>query len=72
MTITREGLALWCVLAGGFFNFVSRITNISLGNYQKFSLQKSMIKKLYSISGGNPRDDISYEGLNQDQSDLKS
>jgi len=38
---------MWAAICGGFFNFVTRVAYLLLGSYQGFTLDKSMIKKLY-------------------------
>lgn len=45
---TREGFAEWVTIAGGFMSFVIRVSQLILGRYQKFTIEKSMIKRLYS------------------------
>jgi hypothetical protein len=37
-------------MVGGYFNFITRVAYLLLGSYQGFTLDKSMIKKLYSIN----------------------
>ena len=44
----RNAVAGTFLLIGAFISMITRITNLLLGKYQGFSIDKSMIKKLYS------------------------
>ena len=38
---------LWVI--GGFLSFVTKMTNFALASYQSFAIDKSMLKKVFSI-----------------------
>ena len=44
----REAFAGTFVLIGGFIGLIQRVAGLTLGAYQGFSIDKSLIKKLYS------------------------
>ena len=46
--VTRQALATFIAIMGGFTAAIIRVTNLFLGNYQGFVLTKSMVKKLYT------------------------
>jgi hypothetical protein len=45
---TRQALATFIAIMGGFTAAIIRVTNLFLNNYQGFVLTKSMVKKLYT------------------------
>lgn len=47
----RNAIAGTFLLVGAFISMITRITNLCLSSYQGFSVDKSMIKKLYSWKG---------------------
>jgi hypothetical protein len=47
-TYTRTTIAATLLLLGGFISMITRMTNFTLNTYQNFTIDKSMIKKLYS------------------------
>jgi hypothetical protein len=46
--IRRNALAGTFLLIGAFISMITRITNLCISSYQGFSVDKSLIKKLYS------------------------
>jgi hypothetical protein len=44
----RNAIAGTFLLIGAFISMVTRVTNILISAYQGFSVDKSLIKKLYS------------------------
>lgn len=51
MTSTRvrkSAIAETFLLCGAFISMITRMTNLAIGAYQGFSVDKSLIKKLYS------------------------
>ena len=44
----RETLASLLWVLGGFISLITRLTNLTLQNYQAFTIDKSMIKKIFS------------------------
>jgi hypothetical protein len=44
----RNALAGTFLLIGAFISMVTRVTNLLISSYQGFSVDKSLIKKLYS------------------------
>ena len=46
---TRLSFMEFLSLIGGFIGVVVRLTEYSITNYQKFTIDKSMMKKLYSV-----------------------
>lgn len=46
--IRRNAVAGTFLLIGAFISMITRITNLCISSYQGFSVDKSLIKKLYS------------------------
>jgi len=57
-TVTREGFATWITIMGGFVNFILKFTAMLLNRYQNFTIDKSMVKKLYT----KEKDDLVGKG----------
>ena len=47
-TYTRPTLASFAWILGGFLSLVTRLTNFTLAGYQAFTIDKSLIKKVFS------------------------
>ena len=47
-TYTRPTLASFLWVIGGFLSLVTRLTNFTLAGYQSFTIDKSLIKKIFS------------------------
>lgn len=48
MIVKRNGLAGTFLLIGAFISMITRISNLTLSQYQGFGMDKSLIKKMYS------------------------
>ena len=66
-TYTRTTFALLMTTFGGFISLVTRITNLTLRNYQSFTIDKSMIKKIYSWKEPNLEHNKSFFEKDPDQ-----
>ena len=47
-TYIRPTLASFLWVIGGFLSLITRMTNFALANYQSFTIDKSLIKKIFS------------------------
>lgn len=46
---SRPTLASLLWVVGGFLSLVTRMSNFALSNYQSFTIDKSMVKKIFSV-----------------------
>ena len=53
----RNTLTELFVALGGFISMITRLTNMYLKGYQGYALNKSMIKKVYSVRKPKSKDE---------------
>lgn len=79
---TREGICEVIALIGGFVGMMKNFSYLLLGSYQTFTIDKSMIKKIFSLRKPEQKElarmraassvnEIHLDQLDQKQDDLK-
>jgi hypothetical protein len=56
-------------MIGGFMNLIRGITSLFISSYQEFSIEKSMIKKLYSWKDHRKRRGKKYTSTTNEELD---
>jgi len=52
---------MWLSIAGGFMGIIIRFSGMALNRYQNFTIDKSLIKKLYTKRRKPSKDDLANE-----------
>lgn len=68
-TVKRDALAETLMMFGGMMNLMRSIANLFIKTYQVFSIEKSMIKKMYSFKDNRKKRGKKSTNITDDELD---